>query len=165
MATDNETAANTNSNASQADAASFSPSSPEPNKPDCPPGEDCPVGKWERVNESMSERASAYQEQITGRSGESYVVDGVKFDGIRDGTLLDAKGPGYARFVKNGQFRNWYSGKDKLLDQAARQVEVAKGNPIQWHVAEEPAANAIRALFNSQGISGINVIFTPPSVP
>jgi len=57
-------------------------------------------GVWRIVNEEMSERAAAYQTQITGRpANESYTVKGVKFDGYSAGMLLDAKGPGYAQWV------------------------------------------------------------------
>ena len=41
----------------------------------------------------MSAKAIAYQKQITGSELE-FVVDGVKFDGVRGGALLEAKGPG-----------------------------------------------------------------------
>nr|WP_159105209.1 hemagglutinin repeat-containing protein [Herbaspirillum sp. B39] len=86
-------------------------------------------GRWIPVNESMSDRARAYQEQITGRSGQAYLVNKVKFDGVKsDGTLQDAKGPGYEKFVgKNGRFEPWYEGKEALIDQAARQINAAKG--------------------------------------
>jgi RHS repeat-associated protein len=65
-------------------------------------------GKWERVDEYMSDRARDYQTQITGRTGEVYRVNGVKFDGYNSSTktLLDAKGPGYAKFVENGAFKS-----------------------------------------------------------
>lgn len=48
----------------------------------------------------MSDRAKAYQESVTGVPSEiGYRVDGAKFDGFREGTLIDAKGPGYAQFL------------------------------------------------------------------
>ncbi len=53
-------------------------------------------GAWGVVAESMSERAAAYQTQITGRAaGSVYWLNGVKFDGFADGVLQDAKGPRY----------------------------------------------------------------------
>lgn len=111
----------------------------------------------------MSPRAAAYQEQITGCAcGNVYDVDGVAFDGFRNGGLLDAKGPGYGTFVgKDGNFRPWYRGADSLADQARRQLAAANGTPITWHVAEENAAGAMRNLFANEGISGINVVWTP----
>jgi hypothetical protein len=119
------------------------------------------AGQWQSVNESMLERARAYQQQITGRSGQAYFVDGVKFDGVANGGLIDAKGPGYANFVKNGRFRHWFNGADELVEQAQRQVRAANGTPIRWHVAEADAVTAIRNLFADSGITGIDIIHTP----
>lgn len=111
----------------------------------------------------MSARAAAYQEQITGRAAsQSYVVNGVKFDGYSGGVLQDAKGPGYAWAVKNGQFIPRYHGAQDLLDQAQRQVAAAQGAPITWSVAEENTATAIENLFGRNGIYGINVEYVPP---
>jgi filamentous hemagglutinin len=110
----------------------------------------------------MSERAAAYQAQITGRTGQSYVVNGVKFDGVGAQGLLDAKGPGYATFVRNGQFRPWFNGAEDLVAQAQRQIAAANGTAITWHVAEAEAATAIQNLLRSRGIQGITVVHTPP---
>ena len=112
--------------------------------------------------QDVTGRAANYQSQITGRLPDvGYVANGVKFDGFANGTLLDAKGFGYANFVKDGQFRSWFNGADSLVDQAQRQLNAAGGTPIQWHFAEEAAATATRNLFQSRGVSGIDVIFTP----
>jgi hypothetical protein len=119
------------------------------------------LGNWQRVNESMSARARAYQQQITGFSGQAYFVDNVKFDGIENGVLVDAKGPGYANFVKNGQFRVWFRGAANVVDQAERQLRVANGVPIRWSFAEADAVTAIRNLFADRGITGIDIIYTP----
>jgi len=119
-------------------------------------------GMWKAANETMSIRSAAYQARITGRSVvESYVVKGVKFDGFKNGILLEAKGPGYASFVRNGEFRNWFKGAENMVDQARRQVRVAGGTPIHWHVAEENAAKAIRELLRDNEITGIDIIHTP----
>jgi hypothetical protein len=122
---------------------------------------DC--GKWIKVNESMSPRAAAYQSRITGRSiDEAYSLGGVKFDGFTNGTLVDAKGPGYSQFIENGQFAAWYRGKDELLDQANRQIKAAEGrHPIVWHVAESDAFIVIRDLLQSKGFNAITVKHTP----
>jgi hypothetical protein len=37
-----------------------------------------------------------------------YRVNGVKFDGYANGVLQEAKGPGYAQFVRNGEFQPWF---------------------------------------------------------
>jgi hypothetical protein len=118
-------------------------------------------GIWRTVNEAMSGRAAAYQSQITGRAGESYLVNGLKFDGFEAGTLLDAKGPGYATFVKGGEFRSFFRGQDSLLSQAQRQVTAAQGVPVTWHVAESTAADAMRALLSTNRVKGITVVHTP----
>jgi hypothetical protein len=56
-------------------------------------------GVWLVINESMSDSAAAYQAQVTGQTGYSYVVNGVKFNGYQNDALIDAKGPGYANFA------------------------------------------------------------------
>ena len=119
------------------------------------------IGTWTRVNEAMSVRAAEYQARITGRTGEAYLVDGVKFDGFTDGILLEAKGPGYAKFVKNGVFRDFFRGKKALLKQAESQLMVSQKVPIRWHFAEERAAEATRRLFESEGVIGIEIVVTP----
>jgi RHS repeat-associated protein len=119
-------------------------------------------GVWKAVTEVMSPRAAAYQTRITGRAaGSSYVVGGVKFDGFANGVLLEAKGPGYAKFVSNGQFKPFFAGADALVAQAQRQLAVAGGARIQWSVAEAETATAIKNLFASRGISGILVTHVP----
>jgi hypothetical protein len=90
-----------------------------------------------------------------------YEVNGVKFDGFQDGTLIDAKGPGYAQGVKNGNFQAWYRGADSLVEQAQRQLAVAGRTPIEWRVAEPQASTAIQNLFADHGITGIKVVNVP----
>lgn len=119
-------------------------------------------GRWQPVNEQMSARARAYQQQITGRTGQSYVVRGVRFDGVTRNGLVDAKGPGYSTFVRNGQFRPWFNGQQELVRQANAQVAAARGVSITWQVAEQDAATAIQNLLIQNNIAGINVVFTPP---
>jgi len=123
-------------------------------------------GIWELTNEAMSPRAAEYQQQITGCPvGMVYRVGGVKFDGFDGKNLLDAKGPGYARFLdsKTGGFKSWWRGANDLIDEANRQLGVAGTCPIIWHVAEEAAYNAIDDLFSDNGVSGIDLRFTPPT--
>ena len=115
-----------------------------------------------QVREAMSPVAAAYQSKITGVAGDmSYVVNGVRFDGYKAGRLLEAKGPGYAKFIKNGEYAGWFRGKNALLNQANRQTKAAGKTPIEWHFAEEAAANATRNLFVTQKIKGIKVIYNP----
>ena len=116
-------------------------------------------GKWEEENESMSENSRTYQEKITGKSGKAWVQNGVKFDGYRNGTLIEAKG-NYDNFVnKDGKFYSWFKGKDSLLDQASRQTIAADGTAIEWYVQSEKSYNAISNIL--QGYDNIAVIFKP----
>lgn len=133
-------------------------------------------GQWGPTQESMSARARSYQEQISGHSAdEAYWLGGVgrksggvKFDGFKDGVLLEAKGPGYAnKFLETLEPKPWFkpSGAKALVDQARRQLVAAvkTGTPIRWHVAEEKVADAIRLLFKRERVFGIEVVHTPAS--
>jgi hypothetical protein len=133
-------------------------------------------GGWAAKNESMSDRARAYQDQITGKpnAAGSYVYkasgggETADFDGYRDGKLIEAKGPGYAGFTKNGEFQRWWvnskSGGQAMLNQARREATVASslGVPLEWDVAEPQAAEAIQTLLEDNGITGITVRYVPP---
>jgi hypothetical protein len=125
-------------------------------------------GEFVGVTESMSARAAAYQAQITGApAGTAYLLNGVKFDGFANGVLQEAKGAGYAWAVtEQGVFRAGFRGADALAAQAQRQLTAAgPGANIQWTFAEEAAANATRALFESRGITGIDIRVVAPVVP
>lgn len=100
-------------------------------------------GQWQTVNESMSDFSRAYQKQITGQEGMAWVQNGVKFDGVKDGVLLDAKGE-YAQFINpnTGEFYGWFTGKQDLLD--------------------ETALDVVRDLFMNNGITEIELIFKAP---
>ncbi|WIG95089.1 Tox-REase-5 domain-containing protein [Myxococcus sp. SDU36] len=131
-------------------------------------------GQWGPAKESMKPRARRYQEQITGHSAdEAYWVGGVgkgsggvKFDGYEKGVLLEAKGPGYAKFFEELEPKRWFrhSGAKALIEQARRQLDSIQGKsiPIRWHVAEVDAADAIRKLLDGASISGIEVVHTLP---
>jgi hypothetical protein len=129
-------------------------------------------GQWAPSKESMSKRSARYQEQITGRpaseaywvGGKDFKSGGVKLDGFEDGVLLEAKGPGYSnKFEGNLQPKPWFepSGAKQLVEQARRQLKVAPGVPIRWHVAEKKAADAIRKLLSDEDVPGIEVVHTP----
>lgn len=124
-------------------------------------------GRWVEVNESMSERAGAYQAQVTGAPrGSSYRVkaggEEADFDGFKEGVLLEAKGPGYAQFIDEKMNpRPFFEGARKMLEQARRQFKVARGGPVRWIVAEEELAAVLRKLFKSARLK-IEVIQIPP---
>ncbi|XXF79945.1 Tox-REase-5 domain-containing protein [Myxococcaceae bacterium GXIMD 01537] len=133
-------------------------------------------GQWGPAEESgASVRARAYQEQISGRPyEEAYWVGGVgrnsggvKFDGFKDGVLLEAKGPGYAnKFLDDLNPKRWFeaSGAKALVEQAQRQLRAVRGtgSRIRWHVAEDKTVEALKELFRANDIEGIEVVFTPP---
>ncbi|WP_241758111.1 Tox-REase-5 domain-containing protein [Myxococcus landrumensis] len=119
-------------------------------------------GRWESASESMSDASREYQAQVTGAPiGNVYNVEGVRFDGFNRGILLETKGPGYAKFLKDGSFRAWFRGADGMLDQARRQFEVVRGTPIHWHFAERDVAGAVRDIFRNEGLGAIKVVHTP----
>lgn len=60
-------------------------------------------------------------------------LNGVTFDGCResDGTMLEAKGPGYAWALSaDGVFRPYYTGRVDLDDQMDRMVVASGGRAI-----------------------------------
>ncbi|AKQ70007.1 putative hemagglutinin-related protein [Myxococcus hansupus] len=130
-------------------------------------------GRWGPAKESMKPPARRYQEQISGHSaddaywvgGMSSQAGGVKFDGFKDGVLLEAKGPGYAKFFDELEPKEWFlhSGAKDLVKQADRQIRAVRGQGlrIEWHVAEAKAAAAIRALLHEAGVEGVKVLHTP----
>ena len=122
-------------------------------------------GQWENANESMSEYAAKYQQQITGRSDQIYRLNGVKFDGFDGSKLLEAKGH-YSWALKNGKWADWFhEGMDQILNQARNQINAARGLTIEWHCAERDVAEAMRKLLSEKGFSSIRVIYTPPAAP
>ena len=97
----------------------------------------------------------------------------MKFDGFTDDVLLEAKGLGDAEFFEDKLApKDWFDKSGKawdLIEQARRQRDIVRGMGIriEWHVAEEHAANAIRVLLKENKTKEISVIHTParPRVP
>ncbi|TSC21545.1 hypothetical protein FOF48_34325 [Corallococcus sp. Z5C101001] len=127
-------------------------------------------GKWVQVNESMSERARAYQAQVTGApEGSAYrlqegdtVVDFDGFDPVEN-VLLEAKGPGYEKFLKADMtMKDFYRGFGRMLDQARRQSRLANDTRIRWNVAEKRFADFLREAFQNEGLS-IEVVQVSPA--
>jgi hypothetical protein len=126
-------------------------------------------GKWVRKTEGMKPGARKYQSQVSGapegwvyrveRAGEKY-----DFDGYKDGSLVDGKGPNYDnKFLDTLEPEPWFkeTGAQELLDNAERQLRIANGIPIRWQVAESKAARAIRKLLEENNYGAIQVIHTP----
>lgn len=122
-------------------------------------------GTWTTVNESMSDAAKSYQEFITGRSiRESFLLNGVKFDGLKNGILSDAKS-GMLNFVNtNGTFKQFFlnsnTGANAILDQARRQRAAAGDLPIEWHFEHRLVRDAFENLLRNGGFN-IKFIHTP----
>jgi len=76
--------------------------------------------------------------------------------------MLDAKGPGYERFMRYGFWRSIVARLDAL---AKRQSEAAGDRMVEWHFAEEAPANAMREHFRKMGFDKILVIYTPAAAP
>ncbi len=122
----------------------------------CPdPGPDYPHG--------ASPRALAYQQQITGlEPGLAIWFNKQNYDGCRetDGTLLEAKGPGYAAFIKgDGSWYTWFTRQKKLMTQLEDQSIAAGGRIVEWHVAEKTAADTIREM--AKPFTNVRVIWDP----
>lgn len=115
------------------------------------------------LGEEMRERPWVYQQYVTGLPDPSlgYVLDGVKFDGCResDGTMLEAKGYGYAKLMGN----EWFTGDKALIAQAERQERAARvtNRRVEWHFAEKLPADTYRALFDEVGYLYLTVVFDP----
>jgi hypothetical protein len=52
----------------------------------------------------------------------------------------------------------YFKGADRLAKQAERQVRLANGVPIRWHVAEPRMVDILKNLFKSENITGIDVV-------
>ncbi|MEV6744309.1 Tox-REase-5 domain-containing protein [Streptomyces sp. NPDC051080] len=135
-------------------------------------------GNWQEIKPGVwnypTEMGARYQEQISkvGR-GKEYRVPldkltgkPVDFDGwdASRGTYLEAK-YGY----KGKDFYNADTGTltpkvaDRWADQASRQVDAARGKPVEWHLSDPDVAEAAREMFEERGIP-VKVIHTPGDV-
>jgi len=123
-------------------------------------------GLWGEGKNYGSPRSQAYEEQITRVPIEqSYIVNGVEFDGYDGFALIDAKGPGYADPIK-GSWSAEPEGECALPNTAQRQVKAVRATgtdtPIQWHIAEKETFNDLWNRQNKgQFPSEIELIFTP----
>jgi hypothetical protein len=124
----------------------------------CPdPSPDVPHG--------ASERAQAYQEQISALNNPQRPLPAdmavslenpltgknVAFDDCResDGTMIEAKGPGYAGLMKS-DFLAKKIRDEEWLPQAERQVAAAGSRTIEWYFAEPEAADRAREWFGRE---------------
>ncbi|WP_395806288.1 Tox-REase-5 domain-containing protein [Archangium minus] len=127
-------------------------------------------GQWVEDTSNMSEQARAYQAQVTGAPKRwAYKVcrDGecVNYDGYdpKTGTLLEAKAREYAKWFDedlNPRFN--YEGLDDMVAQAQRQLRVAGGRPLLWHVAEPRMVAVLRKWFDLNDLQAVEVVYTQP---
>ena len=121
------------------------------------------IGNWVSENTNgWSSAAKEYQEYVTGvPAGTAYKVNGVNFDGFKNGVLQEAKSS-YDNFVaKDGNFQSWFAGKESLLDQARRQLQAADGVPIEWNFSSQKTLDATKKLFEKNKIKGIKLKYKP----
>lgn len=119
-------------------------------------------GKFQVVNELMSDAAKSYQYFVAGKAwNNNKVLAGVKFDGYINGISLDEKSGLKFAVGKDGAFRSWFTGKESLLNQARRQIRAAEGNRIRWTFENEEVVNATRLLFEENNIAEIELMFVP----
>jgi len=124
-------------------------------------------GQWRPVRESMSDRARAYQERITGQPSEyAYVAerpDGrpVRFDNFDDdqNALIDAKGARWDYLL--GHRTIGERARKEVLKQAWRQTEAARGTRIIWYVHEKGAADQMARLLTKERYTNIVVEWRP----
>jgi len=77
-----------------------------------------------------------YQGQINGISGSyEYAIGEVRFDGYKDGVLLEAKGF-YQQLFKSGKVSKGQI-YGEMQKQLQRQVDAANGKKLEWHFAEQ----------------------------
>ncbi len=119
-------------------------------------------GNWKVVNESMSDAAKSYQEFISGMPwNQSFELNNVRFDAIRNGILADAKS-GYLNFVNtNGEFQDFFTGQADIISQARRQINAAEGLPVEWHFEHDIVRKAFEKLLKDEGLNNLYLIHTP----
>lgn len=64
------------------------------------------------------------------------------------GTMIDAKGPGYAKLLTYGTVSSLVA--EKLLDESARQLAALGTRQLRWYFAEPAAAEIVRKLFRDE---------------
>ncbi len=80
----------------------------------------------------------------------------------KTGTMVDAKGPGYAKPLYNYLHNGYGKGVvRKLVNQANKQIEAAKGRNIVWFFAEKAAAEAAKLIFHALKLDTINIVYLP----
>jgi hypothetical protein len=91
----------------------------------------------------------------------------VAFDDCRDsdGTMIEAKGPGYAGLMKSDFLANKIR-DEEWLPQAGSQVAAAGSREIEWYFAEpEAAEKASRWFTDDKRFQKIKIVIVPAEAP
>jgi len=131
------------------------------------PEELCPDPAADRRG-GASERAQEYQEQVTQLPyGVAFYLNGVNFDGCRfwgDKNMLEAKAEGFEQHITpDGGWKPYWKGWKGDTDQMAAQAAAAEafGKIVEWHVAQKPVADILRAYAEAH-FRNVRVIWEPP---
>jgi hypothetical protein len=139
----------------------------------------CPAPAPHRPH-GASERAIAYQAQISRLNNPQRPLPpgmavslnnpetgkDVVFDDCResDGTMIEAKGPGYADMLRDPFFSQVVM-PEEWADQADRQIAAAGPRDIEWYFAEpEAAASAGKIFEDSKKLRKIKIFIVPAEV-
>nr|WP_059045483.1 RICIN domain-containing protein [Streptomyces acidiscabies] len=129
-------------------------------------------GRWFAERESMknTDPEFIYQQIVTHGvpGGFVYKVPAaepsgfVKFDGYKNGTLIDAK---YLHYKES-----WVDEAGKLkfptkeTNTMKKQVQAAKGVPVVWYLDDEMTANVLRQWAADNGVTGITFVHLPAPI-
>ncbi len=90
--------------------------------------------------------------------------DPISFDECRqsDGTMIEAKGPGYLDMLLSPYKFPWTNVENEMVWQARRQLMAAGGRAVEWYFAEDVVAEYMRHVFRAEGLSSIIIKVVPP---
>jgi hypothetical protein len=130
------------------------------------------------LDKSKVDRAAEYQAQISSivNPGKSLPIGlavelpnplggkPVSFDDCRqsDGTMIEAKGPGYLDMLLRSTEYPWKGAEDDMVWQARRQLMAAGGRAVEWYFAEDVVAEYMRHVFEKEGLASIVIKVVPP---
>ena len=99
--------------------------------------------------------------------GKAVTLNGVRIDGCRtsDGTMLEAKGERYAKFIKKdgSGWQPCFKGGEDIVNQMQRQSRAAGGRLVEWHVAEKSAAVFLDRLAAADSFINLKAVHTVPT--
>jgi RHS repeat-associated protein len=117
-------------------------------------------GKWYKFK-YWNELAAKYQSFRNGKPhGWDYWYNKVRFDGWRDGKLLECKW-NWKGFVQTRNDEFYGFAKDNILKQAFDQKKAASGLRVVWEFSDKVAADVCRKLLLSEGYHTFEVVYAP----